>query len=346
MTKRALVTGCTGQDGSYLMELLLAKGYKVYGLVRRASTPNNARIAHLLNDITLIPGDLLDQSSLARAIEIAEPDEIYNLAAQSHVGHSFTQPVATAEYTAMGALKLLEAIRLSNTKDIRFYQAGSSEMFGKVQETPQDEQTCFYPRSPYGVAKCAAHWHTVNYRESYGIFACNGILFNHESPRRGPDFVTRKISQTVANIATGGYEKLKLGNLNARRDWGFAGDYVKAMWLMLQQNEPGDYVVATGEAHSVREFVIAAFRHIGITDWYKEVEIDPELYRPAEVDLLIGDASKARNQLRWEPTVSFNELVGMMVDADIAHQERNDYETQSLAYHSSCSNSLGRVVGL
>lgn len=266
--------------------------------------------------MTLIPGDLLDQSSLSRAIEIAEPDEVYNLAAQSHVGLSFTQPVATAEYTGVAVMKLLEAIHQSG-RDIRFYQAGSSEMFGKVEQTPQTETTKFYPRSPYGCAKLYAHWATVNYREAHLAHCSNGVLFNHESPRRGVDFVTRKITQAVANIACGGSERLRLGNLDARRDWGFAGDYVKAMWLMLQQDIPGDYVVATGETHSVREFVEEAFRHINVTNWHHYVDSDPSLYRPAEVDLLIGDASKAREELGWKPTVTFVELVAMMVDADI-----------------------------
>jgi GDPmannose 4,6-dehydratase len=349
MNKSALITGITGQDGSYLAEFLLAKGYRVCGLVRRLSTPNTERIAQILDKIDLIPGDMLDQPSLMHAIKIAAPDEVYNLAAQSHVGVSFTQPTATAQYTGVGCLRLLEAIRHSE-RVIRFYQAGSSEMFGDTMGiTPQTEQTSFHPRSPYGCAKLYAHWTTANYRASYGMFACNGILFNHESPRRGSDFVTRKISQAVANIATGGYEALSLGNLNACRDWGFAGDYVQAMWLMLQQETPQDYVIATGETHSVREFVDAAFRHIGVTDWHKYVQIDPNLYRPLDIDVLTGDASKALKQLKWAPTVTFEQLVSMMVDADIDQllsSERQNSETQSLAYPFVGGDHLGGVVGL
>ena len=312
----ALITGITGQDGSYLAELLLTKGYRVFGLVRRASTFNDGRIRHLLDRIELIDADLLDQLSLIQALRQSKASEVYNLAAMSFVATSFQQPVATGEYTALSVARMLEAIRLAG-EPIRFYQASSSEMFGKVQTVPQNEQTPFYPRSPYGVAKLYGHWMTVNFRESYGMYACSGILFNHESPRRGIEFVTRKISLGVARIALGLQSKLALGNLDAQRDWGFAGDYVEAMWQMLQQDNPEDYVVATGTTHSVRDYVVAAFESVGISDWERYVETDAHLFRPAEVDQLTGDASKARSQLGWVPRVSFEELVTMMVQSDL-----------------------------
>ena len=314
--RRALVTGVTGQDGSYLAEFLLEKGYEVYGMVRRASTENVERIAHLVDRITLLQADLLDQLSVANAIQEARPSEVYNLAAQSFVPTSWRQPVLTAEFTAVGVTRMLEAIRMVDPS-IRFYQASSSEMFGKAEEIPQNEHTRFHPRSPYGVAKVYGHFISVNYRESYGLFAVSGILFNHESPRRGIEFVTRKISDGVARIKLGREDELRLGNLDARREWGFAGDYVRAMWVMLQQHEPADYVVATGTDHSVRDFVELAFDYAGL-DPKQHVVIDPELVRPAEVDHLVGDASKARHELGWEPQVSFQELVEMMVGADIA----------------------------
>ncbi len=313
--KRALITGITGQDGSYLAEFLLEKGYEVIGMVRRTSTVNFSRISHIQDKITLVSGDLLDQSSLIYILEKYQPDEVYNLAAQSFVPTSFEQPVFTGEVTALGVTRLLEAIRIVNPK-IKFYQASSSEMFGKVKEVPQNENTPFHPRSPYGVAKVYAHWITVNYRESYGIFACSGILFNHESPRRGLEFVTRKVTYNAAKIKLGLAKELRLGNLDARRDWGFAGDYVKAMWLMLQQPEPDDYVVGTGETHSVRELCELAFGYLGL-DWKKYVVQDPALFRPADVDLLVADATKARTKLGWKPTVTFEELIKMMVDADL-----------------------------
>ncbi len=313
--KRALITGITGQDGSYLAEFLLDKGYEVYGMVRRLSVENYLRIEHIKDRIVLRQADLLDQLSIINLIRDIQPDEIYNLAAQSFVPTSFEQPVLTGEFTALGVTRMLEAIRLVNPR-IKFYQASSSEMFGKVRETPQNELTPFYPRSPYGVAKVYGHWITVNYRESYNIFACSGILFNHESPRRGLEFVTRKISYHVAKIKLGLANELRLGNLKARRDWGFAGDYVKAMWLMLQQEVPSDYVIATGVTHSVQEFVEIAFDHVGL-DWKKYVVVDPKFIRPAEVDFLQGNAQKAKQELGWEPTVSFEELVKMMVDADL-----------------------------
>jgi GDPmannose 4,6-dehydratase len=322
MGRKALITGITGQDGSYLAELLLSKGYEVHGIIRRASTFNTSRLEHLYTDphtreaaLKLHYGDLSDASALARLIGRITPDEIYNLAAQSHVRVSFDSPEYTTDITATGAVRLLEAIRETGIKP-RFYQASSSEMFGKAQEIPQRETTPFYPRSPYGCAKVYAYWITVNYRESYGLFACNGILFNHESPRRGETFVTRKITRAVAHIVTGLQDKLYLGNLEAKRDWGYAREYVEAMWLMLQQAKPDDYVVATGETHSVREFLEAAFAHAGL-DWRKHVEIDPNYYRPTEVDLLVGDASKAKKQLGWEPKTKFNDLVKLMVDADM-----------------------------
>jgi GDPmannose 4,6-dehydratase len=312
----ALITGITGQDGSYLAELLLQKGYHVYGLIRRTSVFNDERIRHLLSDIELIDADLLDQISLIQALKKSQADEVYNLAAMSFVATSFQQTVATAEYTGLSVTRMLEAIRQTD-RPIRFYQASTSEMFGKVQAVPQNEQTPFYPRSPYGVAKLYGHWTTVNFRESYQMFACSGLLFNHESPRRGQEFVTRKISLAVARIKLGLQKKLILGNLDAKRDWGFAGDYVEAMWLMLQQDQPDDYVIATGETHSVRDFVRTAFAHAGIDDWENYVETDSQFLRPAEVDLLIGDASKARQNLGWQPRVKFEELVGMMVDSDL-----------------------------
>jgi GDPmannose 4,6-dehydratase len=313
--RRALITGVTGQDGSYLAELLLEKGYEVFGMTRRASTENVERISHLIDRITLVQGDLLDQPSLVSALRSAEPQEVYNLAAQSFVPTSWNQPVLTAEFTAVGVTRMLEAVRAVDP-GIRFYQASSSEMFGKVREVPQNERTPFYPRSPYGVAKVYGHHITVNYRESFGLYAVSGILFNHESPRRGLEFVTRKISDGVARIKLGLTDELKLGNLEAERDWGYAGDYVDAMWRMLQQDEPDDYVVATGETHSVREFCDLAFAHAGLeTERY--VTSDPQFLRPAEVDQLVGDPAKAREQLGWEPRHSFRELVEMMVAADL-----------------------------
>jgi GDPmannose 4,6-dehydratase len=319
--KKALVTGVTGQDGSYLAELLLAKGYKVTGMVRRASTENFERVEHLRDKITIRQADLLDQLSLIDLIEESEPDEIYNLAAQSFVPTSWIQPALTGEFTALGVTKMLEAIRLVNKK-IKFYQASSSEMFGKVLEIPQNEKTPFYPRSPYGVAKVYGHFITVNYRESYDIFAVSGILFNHESPRRGLEFVTRKISDGVARIKLGLAHELRLGNLDAKRDWGFAGDYVEAMWMMLQQKQAQDFVIATGETHSVREFAEIAFSHVGL-NWKKYVKVDKRLFRPAEVEQLVGDASKARRILGWKPRVGFTELVHMMVDADLARLQKH-----------------------
>jgi GDPmannose 4,6-dehydratase len=313
--RRALITGITGQDGSYLAELLLDKEYDVFGMTRRASTENVERIEHLIDRITLIQGDLLDQPSLVSAIRDSEPAEVYNLAAQSFVPTSWNQPVLTAEFTATGVTRMLEAIRTVDPQ-IRFYQASSSEMFGKVREVPQNELTPFHPRSPYGVAKVYAHHITVNYRESFGLFAVSGILFNHESPRRGLEFVTRKISDGVARIKLGLVKELRLGNLDARRDWGFAGDYVEAMWSMLQQAEPRDYVIATGEDHSVREFAELAFGHVGL-DSEQYVVTDPRFLRPAEVDQLVGDASTARKELGWEPRTSFRELVELMVNADL-----------------------------
>jgi len=312
---RALITGITGQDGSYLAEFLLGKGYEVIGLVRRTSTVNFARIGHIQDRLTLVSGDLLDQTSLTQVIAEYLPDEVYNLAAQSFVQTSWTQPVFTGEVTALGVTRMLDAIRAVNAP-IRFYQASSSEMFGKIVEAPQKETTPFYPRSPYGVAKVYGHWITVNYRESYGMHATSGILFNHESPRRGLEFVTRKVTDGAARIKLGLADKLALGNLEARRDWGFAGDYVRAMWLMLQEDTPSDYVVATGETHSVRQLCEVAFSYLDL-DWQEYVIQDERYMRPAEVDLLVGDASKAGRQLGWEPTVSFTELIHMMVDADM-----------------------------
>ena len=315
-SKRALITGITGQDGAYLAELLLEKGYTVHGMVRRASTENFERIHHLRDRIHLHKADLLDQLSIIDLIKRTKPSEIYNLAAQSFVPTSWNQPVLTGEFTAIGVTRMLEAIRLIDAKGIRFYQASSSEMFGKVQEVPQRESTPLYPRSPYGVAKVYGHWITINYRESYDMFACSGILFNHESERRGKEFVTRKVTDGVARIKLGKQKKLKLGNLDARRDWGFAGDYVEAMWLMLQQPEPGDYVISTGETHSVREFCDVAFRRVGL-DYRDYVKQDERFMRPAEVDLLLGCAEKARRKLGWKPRVSFEELVNQMVDSDL-----------------------------
>lgn len=322
--KKALITGITGQDGSYLTELLLGKGYEVYGIIRRASTFNTERIDHIYQDpheagrrLKLVYGDLNDASSLNKILRDVQPDEIYNLGAQSHVRVSFDIPEYTAEVGGLGTLRLLEAIRETGLNKTRFYQASSSELYGKVQEIPQRETTPFYPRSPYGVAKLYAYWITVNYRESYGLFACNGILFNHESERRGATFVTRKVTHAAAAIKLGLQDKLFLGNLDAKRDWGHAKDYVRAMWMMLQQDEPDDYVIATGETHSVRELLDVAFSHLGL-DWQKYVEIDPRYFRPAEVDLLIGDATKAKTKLGWQPEITFKELVTTMVDADLA----------------------------
>jgi GDPmannose 4,6-dehydratase len=316
MAKRAIITGITGQDGSYLADLLVEKGYEVVGLVRRSSAPNLWRVQHLLDRIALRPADLLDQLSLIRLIEDVRPHELYNLAAMSFVPASWDQPLLTGEFNSLGVTRVLEAIRQVDPS-IRLYQASSSEMFGKVREVPQNELTPFHPRSPYGVSKVYGHYITVNYRESYGLFACSGILFNHESPRRGHEFVTRKVTDGVARIKLGLADSLTLGNLDACRDWGFAGDYVKAMWLMLQQERPDDYVVASGVAHSVRDLVEAAFGYVGL-DWQKYVKTDPKLYRPAEVDHLIGDATKARTALGWQPTVDFTGLVAMMTDADLA----------------------------
>lgn len=320
MTKRALITGVTGQDGSYLAELLLSKGYHVVGMVRRSSTVNFERIGHLQSDIELVPGDLLDEVSMIHVLRTQKPDEVYNLAAQSFVQTSFGQPVLTGETTALGVTRLLDAIRLAD-HDVRFYQASSSEMFGKVVEVPQRESTPFYPRSPYGVAKLYGHWITVNYRESYGMHASSGILFNHESPRRGLEFVTRKIAHGVARIKLGLDTELRLGNLDAQRDWGFAGDYVEAMWRMLQQDEPGDFVISTDETHSVREFCEIAFSRVGL-DWQDHVVIDERFFRPAEVDLLVGDATHARTVLGWQPQTPFTDLVHMMVDADLENVAR------------------------
>jgi len=318
----ALITGITGQDGSYLAEFLLRKGYTVYGMVRRSSTLNYERICHIQTQLDLIQGDLLDQNSLIEALTFSQPDEVYNLGAQSFVPTSWNQPVLTGEFTALGVTRMLEAIRTVNPK-IRYYQASSSEMFGKIRETPQNEKTPFYPRSPYGVAKVYGHWITINYRESYDMFCCSGILFNHESPRRGLEFVSRKVTHAAAKIKLGLQKELKFGHLEAQRDWGFAGDYVEAMWLMLQQDEPDDYVIATGISHSVKDLVQIAFDHLGL-DWMKRVESDPKLFRPAEVDFLLGDATKAKSKLGWEPKVTFEELVKMMVDEDYRrHTSKN-----------------------
>lgn len=313
--RKALILGINGQDGSYLADFLLSKGYKVYGLIRRTSTLNVDNIKHRLNEIQLISGDLLDLGALITAIKDIQPDEVYNLAAQSFVPTSWVQPILTGQTTGLGVTNILEAIRLVKP-DTKFYQASSSEMFGKVMETPQNENTPFYPRSPYGVAKVYGHWITVNYRESYNLFACSGILFNHESPRRGLEFVTRKVSHAVARIKLGLQKELRMGNLDSKRDWGFAGDYVKAMWLMLQQDNPDDYVVATGETHTVQELVEVAFDYVGM-NWEDFVIIDPKFIRPAEVDLLLGDPGKARETLGWSPEVTFEELVQMMVESDL-----------------------------
>lgn len=313
--KTALITGITGQDGSYLAELLLEKGYKVYGLVRRTSTPIMVNIEHIKDKVELISGDITDLSSLIRIVQEVQPDEVYNLAAQSFVGTSWEQPILTGNVTGLAVTNMLEAVRIAKP-DARFYQASSSEMFGKVVETPQTETTPFYPRSPYGVAKLYGHWITVNYRESFDMFACSGILFNHESPRRGVEFVTRKITDAVAQIKLGLATELRLGNLDSKRDWGFAGDYVKAMWLMLQQDAPRDYVISTGETHTVEEFVEIAFNHVGL-NWKDHVVIDSKFVRPAEVDLLLGDCTKAKEELNWKLDVSFQQLVKMMVDSDL-----------------------------
>ena len=317
-TKKALITGITGQDGSYLAELLLEKGYEVHGLVRRSSSFNTWRIDHVRDRLSLHYGDLVDQNSLVRTIQLIAPDEIYNLGAQSHVKVSFEMPEYTANVTGMGVLRLLDAVRELGLGS-RVYQAGSSEMFGLVQETPQSERTAFHPRSPYGAAKVFGHWLAVNYREGYGMHVSNGILFNHESPRRGENFVTRKITRGIAAIVRGETRELRLGNLDAKRDWGFAGDYVEAMWLMLQQQRPDDYVVATGETHSVREFLEEAFSYVKL-DWQKYVVVDPRYFRPSEVDLLLGDPTKAQRALGWKPKVGFGQLVRMMVDADLQGQ--------------------------
>ncbi|MCD9023678.1 GDP-mannose 4,6-dehydratase [Cohnella silvisoli] len=326
--KRALITGITGQDGSYLAEFLLHKGYRVFGVRRRTSTPNYTNIEHIADKIEIIDGDLSDLSSLIRAIQIADPDEIYNLAAQSYVETSWPQPLLTSELTAVGVTNMLEAFRLVKPS-ARFYQASSSEMFGKVLETPQKESTPFYPRSPYGVAKVYAHWMTVNYRESFNLFACSGILFNHESPRRGIEFVTRKVTNAVARIKLGLQSELRMGNLEALRDWGFAGDYVQAMWLMLQQDTASDYVIATGETHSVRELLEVAFSYVGLD--YKDYVVNDEKYhRPAEVDLLLGDASKAKQQLGWECKVGFVQLIQMMVDSDLKLNQMDSFNPYKL----------------
>ena len=313
--KRALITGITGQDGSYLAELLLEKGYEVFGLVRRSSTVNFERIGHLQDQIELISGDLLDQKSLVSALQAARPQEVYNLGAQSFVPVSWDQPMLTGEVTGLGVTRLLEAVRTCD-ENIRFYQASTSELFGNAQETPQNEQTAFYPRSPYGVSKLYAHWITINYRESYGLFTCTGILFNHESPRRGREFATRKITHGVARIKCGLDQELRLGNLESRRDWGYAGDFVRAMWMMLQQDEPDDYVIATGTTRTIGEFCEVAFSHAGL-DWRQYVVVDERFLRPAEVYTLLGDATKAREKLGWEPEVGFEEMVRQMVDCDL-----------------------------
>jgi GDPmannose 4,6-dehydratase len=328
MSKRAIITGLTGQDGSYLAELLLSQGYEVVGVVRRSSAPNLWRIEHLLDRMTLRPADLLDQFSLLRLIEEVRPHEFYNLAAMSYVPASWDQPLLTGDFNALGITRILEAIRHVDAS-IRLYQASSSEMYGKVREVPQSELTPFYPRSPYGVSKVFGHYITVNYRESFGLFAVSGILFNHESPRRGLEFVTRKVSDGVARIKLGLAKDLKLGNLDAKRDWGFAGDYVRAMWMMLQQAQADDYVIATGETHSVRELVEVAFSHVGL-DWQEFVTVDQRFIRPAEVDLLIGDASKARSALGWRPEVDFGTLVRMMVDADLIRLQKDPHAAAAI----------------
>jgi GDPmannose 4,6-dehydratase len=340
--RRALITGITGQDGSYLAELLLNKGYEVHGLIRRSSSFNTARLDHLYQDphekprLKLVYGDVTDGSCLSGLLTEIKPDEVYNLAAQSHVRVSFEQPIYSVNVDALGTLRMLEAIRSSGLA-VRFYQASSSEMYGKVVEVPQSEQTPFHPRSPYACAKVYSFWQTVNYREAYDMFACNGILFNHESPRRGETFVTRKITRAAGRIKAGLQDKLYLGNLDAKRDWGYAGDYVEAMWLMLQQNKPDDYVVATGESHSVREFLAEVFGYLDL-DWQQHVEIDPRYYRPSEVDVLQGDATKARRQLRWEPNVTFVELARMMTDADLKIAERE----KAVQAHDEKASTTGR----
>ncbi len=321
MSKKALITGITGQDGSYLAELLLSQNYEVYGMVRRTSTVRYERIQHIQDQLQLVQGDMGDLSSLITAISVVEPDEVYNLAAQSFVPTSWNQPVFTGDITGLGVTRLLEAVRTVNP-EIRFYQASSSEMFGKVREVPQKESTPFYPRSPYGVAKVYSHWITVNYRESYDLFTCSGILFNHESPRRGLEFVTRKATYHVAKIKLGLASEIRIGNLDSKRDWGFAGDYVRAMWLMLQQEKPDDYVIATGKTHSVERLLEVAFGHVGL-NWRDYAVQDPRFMRPAEVDLLVGDSSKAGKALGWEPMVSFEELIGMMVEADLKKLQDN-----------------------
>ena len=325
MTKTALITGVTGQDGLYLSELLLEKGYEVYGLVRGQNNPKLPLLQETLPDVKIVTGDLLDLSSLLRGLSSAQPDEVYNLGAISFVAYSWENAHLTSDVTGKGVLNMLEAVRLhaaDNLSRVRFYQASSSEMFGKVQQVPQREDTLLWPRSPYGVAKVFGHYMTINYRESYGMHASSGILFNHESPRRGPEFVTRKITQAVARISLGLQEQVALGNLDAKRDWGFAGDYVKAMWLMLQQEQADDYVVATGQTHSIRELLDVAFAHVGIQDWDRHVHLDPRFLRPAEVDLLVGDPAKAKARLGWEPEVGFEELVHMMVDSDVREQRQ------------------------
>jgi GDPmannose 4,6-dehydratase len=325
LAKRALITGISGQDGSYLAELLLEKGYEVVGIVRRSSAPNFWRIEHLMDRITLRPADLLDPLSMLRIVQEVRPHELYNLAAMSFVPASWDQPLLTGEYNSQGVTRMLEAVRYVDP-GIRIYQASSSEMYGRVREVPQTEMTPFYPRSPYGVSKVFGHYITVNYRESYGIFACSGILFNHESPRRGIDFVTRKVADGAARISLGLADHLALGNLDASRDWGYAGDYVRAMWLMLQQDKADDYVIATGVSHSVRDLAQVAFAHVGL-DWQKYVRIDPAFLRPAEVDHLIGDASKAKRELGWEPSVNFEQLVGLMVDAEMKRLSEGRHAT-------------------
>ena len=318
--KKALITGITGQDGSYLAEQLVEKGYEVFGMNRRTSSDNISRVAHIMDKVEMLPGDLLDQNSIASILSDTGVQEVYNLAAQSFVPTSWNQPLLTGEITGLGVTRILEAIR-SVDAGIRFYQASTSEMFGKIQAVPQDEKTPFYPRSPYGISKLYAHWITINYRESYGLFACSGLLFNHESPRRGLEFVTRKVTDTAARIKLGLASKLHLGNLDAKRDWGYAPDYTEAMWLMLQQEEPDDFVIATGETHSVRELVEIAFATLDL-DWEQYVAIDPRFVRPAEVDMLVGDAGKAREKLGWQPKVSFRELIELMVKADLAHHQK------------------------
>ncbi len=331
MSKRAIITGITGQDGSYLAELLLSKGYEVTGVVRRSSAPNLGRIEHILDRVALRPADLLDQFSLHRLVEEIRPDEFYNLAAMSYVPASWDQPLLTADFNSLGITRVLESIRHVDA-GIRIYQASSSEMYGKVREVPQSELTPFYPRSPYGVSKVFGHYITVNYRESFGMFAVSGILFNHESPRRGLEFVTRKVTDGVARVKLGLAKKLRLGNLDAKRDWGFAGDYVRAMWLMLQQEKADDFVIATGVAHSVRQLVELAFSHVGL-DWQEHVETDPRFLRPAEVDLLIGDATRARDDLGWQPEVDFATLVRMMVDADLERLRAHPTATAGIEGH-------------